>query len=104
MWCSCREEILKFETLLGLPGQQLCTASLHNSTEGARHAGLSAERAAAAAACCCCCMLCFAQVGNQQGVVGGTALGGMQFVMFGSYAIALFYGKSCSSGACRSRH
>eukprot|EP00882_Tetradesmus_deserticola_P007854 GHRQ01008267.1.p1 GENE.GHRQ01008267.1~~GHRQ01008267.1.p1 ORF type:complete len:535 (+),score=185.88 GHRQ01008267.1:384-1988(+) len=32
------------------------------------------------------------KVGNQQGVVGGTALGGMQFVMFGSYAIALFYG------------
>lgn len=32
------------------------------------------------------------KVGNQQGVVGGLALGGMQFVMFGSYAIALFYG------------
>lgn len=33
------------------------------------------------------------QVGSQQGAIGGLALGGMQFVMFCSYAVALFYGK-----------
>eukprot|EP00879_Flechtneria_rotunda_P003779 GHRR01004019.1.p1 GENE.GHRR01004019.1~~GHRR01004019.1.p1 ORF type:complete len:1293 (+),score=472.26 GHRR01004019.1:779-4657(+) len=32
------------------------------------------------------------KVGNQQGIIGGVTLGGMQFVMFCSYAIALFYG------------
>jgi hypothetical protein len=39
------------------------------------------------------------QVGNQQGVVGGMALGGMQFVMFGSYAVGLFYGEPGGMGS-----
>jgi ATP-binding cassette subfamily B (MDR/TAP) protein 1 len=32
------------------------------------------------------------QVGQKQGAAAGLALGGMQFVMFCSYAIALYYG------------
>ena len=32
------------------------------------------------------------QMGKRQGLVSGTSLGGMQFVMFCSYAVALFYG------------
>jgi ATP-binding cassette subfamily B (MDR/TAP) protein 1 len=32
------------------------------------------------------------KVGEQQGATAGLALGGMQFVMFCSYAVALYYG------------
>jgi hypothetical protein len=31
-------------------------------------------------------------MGKRQGLVSGTSFGGMQFVMFCSYAVALFYG------------
>lgn len=37
-------------------------------------------------------LLHLVQVGEQQGIVTGTSLGGMQFIMFCSYAVALFYG------------
>lgn len=32
------------------------------------------------------------QVGNQQGLIAGLSFGGMQFIMFCSYALALYYG------------
>lgn len=43
-----------------------------------------------------CCLplrvVCPVQVGQKQGAAAGLALGGMQLVMFCSYAIALYYG------------
>lgn len=37
-------------------------------------------------------LLCCLQVGKRQGLIAGMSLGGMQFIMFCSYALALYYG------------